>query len=134
MKPQLKLIRFMEEKAKKVQELTGLPKETYFNKQDAKHIMEWSDDVCEEIWTHIRRAIFIFEVCNLGTYICPFCYKANDDCLECEYAKTHMECWEENSDYKKIMKLLETERKTKSISNEFYKKIFNQIEKEGSNE
>ncbi|HDD43418.1 MAG TPA: hypothetical protein ENG63_00950 [Candidatus Desulfofervidus auxilii] len=133
MKTQKKLIRLMKEKAKVIQEITGI--DYYFVKEDEKDILEWEDGIAEMVWIEIKRNVFEQMANGLSSDVCPYCIKQSllflglSKCVACEYGSRHGFCYQIGSDFNKIIsnKKLSISR---FLTNDWYKKIINNIEKE----
>lgn len=93
------LVYFMEEKARKIKQLSGLPEEVYFSVEDATELRSWPEDRAREAWTKIYDAL-ITRAYN-SARLCPYC--AMFICSECPYAKRHGLCNSEESDFAHIV-------------------------------
>jgi len=132
MKPQEKLVIFMERKAEAIMKLTGL--NVYFTEEDRKDILGWEDTTSEFVWKKIVDNI------DKGAYglspdVCPFCIY-NDTflkgCSTCDYGYRHGQCSADDSDYFEIMRALEAAETDVEVvfSNEWYQEVIDEIEGE----
>ena len=132
MDDKVKLIRLMKMKGERIKELTGV--DFYFGDEDEKEILSWDDETARKAWMEIKSNIKYTRVCGLSGHTCPFCvyyallYQNKTDiekCDECGYGKRHGICFLVGSDYHKIK---QKGICGKDLSNEWYKKIIEEIE------
>jgi len=100
-----KLIAFMKNKASFC--------EDYFCEEDEYDLRNLPENEAKKIWLKIKDAIFKRNDFGLSASTCPFCYLF--DCSDCPYGLRHDElgC------------------RTELLTNEWYRKTINKIEKEG---
>ena len=80
------VLELMERKAKRIEELTGIPAKYYFNGDDG-YVLEQEEWEESALWA-------------LGNYYyCPFCYIWSDTCEGCPYGLRHGVCGESGSTY-----------------------------------
>lgn len=105
------IIRYMEKKQEVLKRYFGL--DNYFTADDEAAIKEWDNEVASEVFLRMD----CYGTCDdfghiFGSIQCPFCFRHEDNCSECSYAKIHGECNDKDSDYKKsIFKLIHTDTK-----------------------
>ena len=128
-----KIIKFMRMKAERIKELVGV--DFYFEDEDEKEILNWDDEVARKVWEEIKSNIEHARVCGLPGHTCPFCvyyaFQCFDKtdvgrCDECGYGKRHGICFLVDSDYHKIK---QKGICGKDLSDEWYKKVIEEIEK-----
>ncbi|HDD43831.1 MAG TPA: hypothetical protein ENG63_03085 [Candidatus Desulfofervidus auxilii] len=126
------LIDFMEEKLKQLRTCDIYKKLenqeiTYFNEQDKKAILEWSEKDALHIWNALEYWILKEKSDGLGASVCPFCIKYLGNCQYCGYAQSHGICHLDTSNYKKIVRAIGLKKIFNLFSNEWYKQIIEKI-------
>lgn len=99
-----KLIKLMESKEEILEKVFKIRKGLYFNEADRKAIEKWTEEEAEEILKKIIHNIKTNDRAKgLSSYICPFCIKHEDICLNCEYGEHHGVCYHPGSDFKYVL-------------------------------
>lgn len=139
------LVKFMEKKARWLEEELSIPGTWYFSEADRDEIMQWDGAEAEKIWKKIRDAILRHNCSGLRYEFCPFCHKYeyqhiecskvvhNPSCLLCSYGKNHGICTDPTegvSDYRNILKAFEDDRIDihRFFSNSYYRELISELE------
>ena len=124
MRTNAKLAAFMGWKARFVDEVLGLPAETYYNEEDRQDILSWSEDKAAEVW---RRIGMCLDLPGFPAALCPFCWFYEDWCKKCTYGSRHGACGKPDSSYKQITRVL---RKLRMIipRKDFYYELYGALD------
>lgn len=129
-KHQKRLNAFMELKALKIEELTKIPREKYWNGKDTHDLISLPDVKAETIWHDLCRRIHEGTK-GLEMLVCVPCLidenSTLDECVGCDYSQNHGVCSIDGSDYKKIINVIGREYQFKKLDSAFYKDIIKQI-------
>lgn len=104
------LVHFLKAKAELI---TKHSKIEYLNPMDYNEILGWSEEYCVEILQKIEKMINKWGFFS-DPAMCPWCAVQGMEgdracCKDCTYATRHMICFEEKSDYHKILDELRCE-------------------------